>query len=935
MQRVDDKNLRTKVKLFGNLLGTVLSEQERPQVLETVEALRKGFIQLRQAEDPAKRRALMRLIGRLDPHTLSHVVRAFATYFLLANIAEEDFANQQRRRHVQSGERLWYGSFDDTLRELRAQGMSAAQLQTLLDALRFQPVFTAHPTEAKRRAVLEAQRRLYVLARRLNDPHMAEHQRVDLNRQILNQIQVLWKTDEVRIQKPVVEDEIKNGLFYFRETLFDTVPRVYRNLERALDNVYGEEGGARAFRVPAFIRFGSWIGGDRDGNPFVTSDVTKMAVRLQSREVLKHYRRRIEELQLQLTHSASLVRPSPAFEARMEADAGIIAEAFGAKPGRYAFEPYRRKLHLMHYRLGAQMARLEALLDGLADPGRGAGYESEAEFMADLLAIRDSLVSHGDANVAESELQDLIVLVRSFGFFLAELDIRQESTRHTRAVAELFAKASNLPDYNELNENARIGVLADLLSHPGTPLLYAQDLSDDTREILRVMRTMAELRREVSPQAFGAYVISMTHQASHVLEVLFLASFAGLCGRHQDGSWQCDIRVAPLFETIEDLSKIQPTLERLLDVPAYRALLKASGNVQEVMLGYSDSCKDGGILASSWNLYQAQRLISRTAEQRGVACRVFHGRGGSVGRGGGPTHDAILAQPPGTLAGDIKFTEQGEVLSAKYANADTATYELTMGISGLMKGSRCLSVACVPDRADFMAVMDDLAQAGEETYRALTDHAPGFIDYFYEATPVAEIGLLNIGSRPSHRAKGDRSKYSVRAIPWVFAWAQSRQTIPAWYGIGTALAQWRGDDPARLATLREMVAEWPFFRALLSNSAMSLSKSEMSIAREYAELCGDSALAETIFARIVDEYATCRQQMLAVFDRADLLDDNPHLAKSLARRNPYLDPLNHIQIIALKRCREAPDSDPAERQRWQIPLLRSINALATGMRNTG
>ncbi|MBR9971054.1 phosphoenolpyruvate carboxylase [Magnetospirillum sulfuroxidans] len=935
MQRVDDKNLRARVKLFGNLLGSVLSEQERPQVLETVEALRKGFIQLRQHEDPAKRRALMRLIGALDPHTLSHVVRAFATYFLLANIAEEDFANQQRRRHVLSGERLWYGSFDDTLRELKAQGMSVEQLQELLDALRFQPVFTAHPTEAKRRAVLEAQRRLYVLARRLNNPNLAEHQRRDLNGQILNQVQVLWKTDEVRIQKPVVEDEIKNGLFYFRETLFDTVPRVYRNLGRALDNVYGEEGGAKAFRIPAFLRFGSWIGGDRDGNPFVTDAVTKLAVRLQSREVLKHYRRRIEELQLQLTHSASLVRPSAAFEARLEADADIIAAAFGAKPGRYAFEPYRRKLHLMHYRLGVQISRIEALLDGLADPGRGAGYAAEDDFMADLLAIADSLISHGDANVADAELQDLVVLVRSFGFFLAELDIRQESTRHTEAVAELFAKAANLPDYNELNESARIGVLADLLSHAGTPLLYAQDLSENTREILRVMHTMAGLRREISPHLFGAYVISMTHQASHVLEVLFLASFAGLCGRHQDGTWHCDIRVAPLFETIEDLSKIEPTLVRLLDVPAYRAMLTASGNVQEVMLGYSDSCKDGGILASSWSLYKAQRLISQTAQSRGVACRMFHGRGGSVGRGGGPTHDAIMAQPPGTVRGDIKFTEQGEVLSAKYSNADTATYELTMGISGLMKASRCMSVACVPDQPDFMAVMDELAVRGEDSYRDLTDKTPGFIDYFYEGTPVAEIGLLNIGSRPSHRAKGDRSKYSVRAIPWVFAWAQSRQIIPAWYGIGAALKAWRGDDPARLARLREMARDWPFFRALLSNSKMSLSKSELSIAREYASLCGDGELAASIFARIAAEYEDSAAQMREVFESDELLSDNPQLAMSLARRNPYLDPLNHIQIIALRRYRDASDADPAERARWQLPLLRSINALATGMRNTG
>jgi len=314
---------------------------------------------------------------------------------------------------------------------------------------------------------------------------------------------------------------------------------------------------------------------------------------------------------------------------------------------------------------------------------------------------------------------------------------------------------------------------------------------------------------------------------------------------------------------------------------------------------------------------------------------MFHGRGGSVGRGGGPTHDAIMAQPPGTVRGDIKFTEQGEVLSAKYSNADTATYELTMGISGLMKASRCMSVACVPDQPDFMAVMDELAVRGEDSYRDLTDKTPGFIDYFYEGTPVAEIGLLNIGSRPSHRAKGDRSKYSVRAIPWVFAWAQSRQIIPAWYGIGAALKDWRGDDPARLARLREMARDWPFFRALLSNSKMSLSKSELSIAREYASLCGDSELAASIFARIAAEYEDSAAQMRDVFESDELLSDNPQLAMSLARRNPYLDPLNHIQIIALRRYRDASDADPAERARWQLPLLRSINALATGMRNTG
>jgi len=931
----DDRDLRARVKQFGRMLGDVLHDHERHEVLETVEELRKGFIELRQEENPAKRRALMTLISGLDPQTLTHVVRAFSTYFLLANIAEEEAAHQSRRNMVEKGDRLWYGSFDDSLRDLHAQGVSAPQLQQLFDKLRFQPVFTAHPTEAKRRALLEAQQRLALMARKLNEPGLGEHSRQTTERQIENQIQTLWKTDEVRAFKPQVQDEIKNGLFYFRESLFDAVPVLYRNLERAVSNVYGAEGGTKALRVPSFLRFGSWIGGDRDGNPFVTHDMTRFALRMQSREILRLYRRKLEELQHLLTHSSTLVRPSAAFEERLAADQDIVGAVFGNDPTLFTHEPYRRKITLMHYRLGRRMTRMDALLSGKADPGNDGGYETEQDFLTDLRSIADSLTSHGDANIADAELKDIIRLAETFGFYLAELDVRQESTRHTDAVTELFRLAPNLPDYEMLDEEGRCRILGQMLAHAGTPLLFSDELSPETQEVLAVMRCMAEMRREVSAKAFGAYVISMTHRASHILEVLFLASFAGLAGKRKDGAWHCDIRVAPLFETIDDLSRVEPVLRQLLDQPTYRALLEASGNVQEVMLGYSDSCKDGGILASSWTLYQAQKLITGVCDSHGVACRLFHGRGGTVGRGGGPTHDAILAQPPGTLAGDIKFTEQGEVLSAKYSIAETAVYELTMGVTGLLKASRCMLVACTPDQPDDMAVMDDLTRLGEASYRDLTDETPQFIDYFYEATPVSEIGLLNIGSRPSHRAKKDRSKYSVRAIPWVFGWGQSRQTIPAWFGLGTALEVWRGDDPAKLERLRAMYRDWPFFRGLLSNIEMSLSKCEMSITRQYADLCRDPAVAETIFALVTAEYRRARKQILDVTGTQELLEDNPRLALSLARRNPYLDPLNYIQVVSLRRYRQAGEEDPFERSRWLTPLLRSINALATGMRNTG
>lgn len=926
----DDKELRARVKLLGSMLGDVLHQQESDEVLETVEILRKGFIDLRQHEDPAKRARLMDLINKCDPALLAHVVRAFSMYFLLANIAEEDGAHQDRRRKVHRGERLWYGSFDHTLHLLTEQGVDAEHLGLLLSSLRYQPVFTAHPTEAKRRTVLEIQRQIDVLTKRM-DAAPTGPERAAVEQELRNRIQVLWKTDEVRVHRPRVEDEIKNGLFYFRETLFDTVPRLHRNLERAVRSAYGSAAGVK---VPPLLRFGSWIGGDRDGNPFVTFDVTCLGLRLQSREILRHYRRRLEQLSLELTHSSTLITPSDEFTQSLEADGDIMPLVLDGNPQRYAQEPYRRKLHVMYCRLGRQIERLQALLDGRADPGLRGGYKDETAFLADIDILGRSLISHGDSNLADAGLRDLALQVRTFGFFLAQLDIRQESTRHTRAVAELFAHAPNLPDYEALDEAGRIKVLDQLLSHGGAPLLFADELSADTREILDVLHTVRQLQAEISRDAFGAYVISMTHQASHVLEVLFLAEFAGMAGRWVDGSWHCDIKVSPLFETIDDLARIRPVLETLLDLPSYRALLAASGDIQEVMLGYSDSCKDGGILASSWGLYNAQKVVASVTASRGIKARMFHGRGGTVGRGGGPTHDAILAQPPGTLAGDIKFTEQGEVLSAKYSNPETAVYELTMGLTGLMKGSCGIAFACGVDRADFMAVMEELARMGEAAYRDLTDNTPGFVDYFYEATPVSEIGHLNMGSRPSHRSKGDRSKYSVRAIPWVFGWGQSRQTIPAWYGLGSALEAWCGRDLDRLATLREMALEWPFFRALLGNVAMSLSKCEMSIAHEYARLCDDAVEADVIFARIKAEFRLTVEWVLRITEVRELLADNPRLSLSLARRNPYMDPLNHIQITALRRYRELPEDDP-QRTDWLAPLLRSINALAQGLRNTG
>ncbi len=935
MSRIpSDTQLRARVKLLGNLLGNVLRPLDDGRVLEAVEALRKGYIRLHKEDSPTGRRRLEILIESLDAETLTHVVRAFSIYFSLVNLAEESFQHQARRAQVRHGGPLWNGSFDATLREFRAQGISAAELQTLLDRTAYIPVFTAHPTESRRRTIMEHLRRIFLTAEQLDDPRTGKERRLELVGQIEGQIQTLWKTDEVRSQKPQVRDEIKNGLFYFRVSLFKAVPETYRYLEKAVDRIYGPElAQGQSIRVPSILRFGSWIGGDRDGNPFVTAETTVLALRLQKREILRHYLLEVVNLGHVLTHSRRLCAISASMADSLAQDELRFTSVFADFPQHFSQEPYRRKLYVMRHRLQHNLSAADALIEGGDGRPFADGYLSEQEFLADLYLIRDSLVGHGDRAAAYGELQDLIRKAETFGFYLVHLDIRQESTRHSEAVAELLAQQTGLPDYGALSEPQRLELLGDLITRAQGFEFNREALSAASRETLAVFEVMADMRHEISPRAFGSYVISMTHAASHVMEVMFLASLAGLAGRN-GRDWFCHVGIAPLFETIADLEHIQPVMTALLDNPAYAALLRCSGNSQEVMLGYSDSAKDGGILASTWSLYEAQTQITALAQSRGIECRLFHGRGGTVGRGGGPTHEAILSQPEGTVRDQIKFTEQGEVLSFKYSNAETASYELSMGMTGLLKASTSLIREQKQERGDFLGIMDKLAQEGETAFRGLTDRTPGFIDYFYEATPVTEIGLLNIGSRPSHRNKGDRSKASVRAIAWVFGWAQSRHTLPAWFGIGTALQGWRGDDPQRLATLQRMYREWLFFRALLGNTQMALFKADMGIAARYAELAENRETADAIYRTISDEYQRTVAQVLAIAGATGLMQETPQLALSLARRNPYLDPLNHIQVLLLRRCRD--ESLPqAERERWLSPLLRSINAIAAGLRNTG
>ncbi|EIJ35993.1 phosphoenolpyruvate carboxylase [Thiothrix nivea] len=930
----DVAKLQESIRQFGELLGEIIREQEGEAVYETVEKLRRGYIRLRKSNDPAARNELMGFIDSLDVDMLEQVIRAFNTFYILNNIVEEDFQHRERRRKIQqSDSQLWQGSVRRTILDMANDGMKAEELQALLDQMRYTPVFTAHPTEARRRTMMEIQRRIFLVIDQLTldqDPS----ERESLLRHLKAQIQLMWRTDEVRNRKPTVEDEIRYGLYYFRESLFEAIPTVYRYFERATRIAYGWG----AVTVPSFLRFGSWIGGDRDGNPFVTPALTRKAIRMQMQLALEEYIERVNALRTILSHSTQFITPTEEFSAYLRNEdqrLGLGEVAFHYTKTNFQEEPYRRLLSIMHHKLQATLDVVNARLSGEYFRPSRAAYTDVADFIHELYLIRDSLRSHNDHVIAGRELKDLIRLAETCGFGLYKLDIRQESTIHSETVAEVLQLSGLCSNYLQLPEAERMEMLAELIQRPRLPLPHRPKLSERTAETLEVFDSMVEMRSEAGSGIFGAYVISMTHSASHVMEVMLLARMAGLIGYDAERKLFCNILVSPLFETIEDLRHITSVLTSLMENATYRELLAASGNMQEVMLGYSDSCKDGGILASNWNLYNAQKEVIALTDQYRVKCRLFHGRGGTVGRGGGPTHEAIIAQPPDTVQGQIKFTEQGEVLAAKYSNVETAVYELGVGTTGLLKASLGLLKKRGPYPDEFLSAMNDIATMGEQSYRQLTDWTPGLMDYFYEATPVQEIALLNIGSRPSHRKKTVRDKSSIRAIPWVFGWAQSRHTLPAWYGIGTALSKFREATPGNDKLLERMHDEWPAFRSLLSNVQMALYKAEMDTALEYAELAKDQESAQKIFADIRNEYELTASEVLKAAKQEHLMDDAPFLQYSLQRRDPYLDPLNHIQITLIRRHRRFAEETGDTNSSWLPVLLRTINAIAAGMRNTG
>jgi len=924
-----DKQLRARVKLLGSLLGEIIETQVGKPVLDAVEKLRKGYIKLHDQEDPKLRAELKSFIEQQSADELVLIIRAFNLYFSLVNLAEEEHQYHERSSQLKSDGPLWEGSVLKTVEEFKNKGLSSDQVQTLLNKLNYIPVFTAHPTESKRRAVMENLRKIFLTLGELNEAEAYNnpYAQEEVIKKLQYQIQVLWKTDEVRRSKPTVEDEIRNGIYYFRQSLFTAVPTVYRYMERALSRFYPEDN----VQTPNFLTFGSWIGGDRDGNPHVTHQTTVKALLLQSRSAMYEYQNRVFDLSHKLTHSKYISNINQELLNKATILNSDLQEAvFKKRPERFRDEPYRRFLYIIRGKLQQNLNYIEEKLNGTINATKSSfAYTSEDELLEDLQLIYRSLCEHGDENVANADLKDLIRLVQTFGFYLMRLDIRQESNIHSDAVTDLLSHLNI--DYMALPEAEKLTLLAEHIASATIIDTQHIELQEMTKEVLEVFNVIREMRKEISPKAFNNYVISMTHEASHVMEVMFLAHQAGLAGFNA-GKPYCDIEVSPLFETIEDLKHIVPVTSALFNNQTYRDMLQSSGNQQEIMLGYSDSAKDGGNLSSSWSLYQAQQEIMALADEYSIDCRLFHGRGGTVGRGGGPTHHAILSQPTGTVRGSIKFTEQGEVLSFKYSNAETAMYELSLGVTGLMKASTCLVEKTEPDNPAYLETMQKLAEQGEENFRQLTDHTPGFFEFFYESTPVTEIGLLNIGSRPSHRKVGNLSKSSIRAIPWIFGWAQARMTFPAWQGTGYALDNWIKENGD--AQLKEMYENWPYFRGLLSNIQMALFKTDLQIGSEYSKLGRNQTDAHQIYNLISQEHMRSVRHILEISGNEYLMAETPTVALSLNRRTPYLEPLNNIQVALLARYKNENATDE-ERNHWLTPLLNSINAIAAGMRNTG
>jgi phosphoenolpyruvate carboxylase len=907
--------LRRDVDFLATALGTILQELEGDRLFELVERVRLMTKELRShtpthgneagehranAGSADIRRELQQLLASLDLPTADRLLRAFTVYFQLINLAEEIHrVRMNRLREGQaSPEAPRSESVMAAIKVLRDEGWSRTEAVSFLADLDIQLTLTAHPTEVKRYTVRLKLERVAAALRQLAEQAMSPLQRRALEDVIHAEIATLWQTRELVTQRPTVLDEVKSALYYFPKSLLEATPKLMQDLELALDAYYGPDGSSLLDPV---IRFRSWIGGDRDGNPLVTPDVTRATFGLQSQVALESDLADMDLLVQRLSQWEERVTLTQAFRADL---AGAAAR--DAEPDRFAAEPYRQKIWHMHRGLLAEEAR------AWDDPA--GGYPGQAPgYAADLNLILETLERGQGQRAARMFVRPDLYRAQIFGFHLAALDLREHSLVHERAVAELLAHAGVTDGYAELTETERVQVLASELASP-RPLAQADAaFSAPTARLLEFLQVFRQAGRRYGRAALGNYVVSMTEGASDVLEVLVLAKQAGIS----------DLDVTPLFETQQDLENAPGILLQLLALPAYRAHLERR-QLQEVMIGYSDSNKDAGFLTANWVLYEAQERIAAVCREAGVKWRIFHGRGTSIGRGGGPSGQAILAQPPGSLAGRMRLTEQGEALSDRYADADLAHRHLEQVTHAFIVSSArdALPLPELPGR--YRKAMGVASRAAKERYTQLLD-SPGFLDFFHTVTPIEEISRLEIGSRPARR-KGERSLANLRAIPWVFSWTQSRANLPGWFGLGSGLAQL---DPQLTG---EMYREWPFFRTIIDFAQMSVAKADPGIFSAYLELV-PVGLRDHFGPLILDELRLTEQQLHAA-SGSSLLDHDPTLARSIELRNPYVDPLSYLQVELLKRLRGLPEESP-DRAELEYAVLVSLLGISAGLRNTG
>jgi phosphoenolpyruvate carboxylase len=926
--RKTDKDLPLiqDIRLLGRILGDVIREQEGVDAYGLVEQIRQLSVAFRRDADQEADKALKKLLKGLSADQTVSVIRAFTYFSHLANLAEDRHHIRRRAVHERAGN-TQEGSIEVALARLRWAGIAPGQVAQTLAQSYVSPVLTAHPTEVQRQSILAAERdialllaerddiqeraQLYNAARDALSPRELARNEAQLRARVTQ----LWQTRLLRYSKLTVADEIENALSYYEATFLGEIPKIYAELEQALG---GE-------RVHSFLRMGQWIGGDRDGNPNVTADTLQLALSRQASVALRHYLTEVHLLGGELSLSARLVDVAPEMMA--------LAERSPDTNAHRQDEPYRRALTGMYARLAATLKSLtggEAARHAVAPQNP---YPDVQAFLDDLRVIERSLLAHHGAALVAERLQPLIRAVEVFGFHLATVDLRQSSDQHEAVVAELLATARVESAYASLGEEAKRALLLRLLQDARPLRVVGAEYSALAQGELAIFETARRLRASYGREAIRHYIISHTETVSDLLEVLLLQKEVGLLhGTLDSPDARAELIVVPLFETIEDLRNAAPIMRAFYQLPGVAALVAHSGGEQDIMLGYSDSNKDGGIFTSNWELYRAEiALVALFDELEGIRLRMFHGRGGTVGRGGGPSYQAILAQPPGTVRGQIRLTEQGEVIASKYANPEIGRRNLETLVAATLEAT--LLQPTKPAVPAFLAAADQLSQASMAAYRALVYETPGFTDYFFNATPIREIAELNIGSRPASRKASQRIE-DLRAIPWGFSWGQCRLTLPGWYGFGTAVEQFLaapGKDPkAQLALLRKMVRHWPFFSTLLSNMDMVLAKSDLALASRYSELVADARLRKKVFTAIEAEWQRTAEALTRITGEKQRLAANTALARSIRHRFPYIDPLHHLQVELVRRWR-AGQAD----ERVQTGIHISINGIAAGLRNTG